>query len=124
MTHRALQHPLAFLIISPALFRQLATAAAMLCLLALAPPALAQSSSTFDLPLVNTVGCAVIRWISGPLAIIVLFLVAVVVMLIGMIGKMDWSRILTVVIIYGIVQGLVGGALNLGVINPPAGCLR
>jgi type IV secretory pathway VirB2 component (pilin) len=123
MQHNHL-NPFQRLVMSPQTFMRLSTAAAMLVLIALTPAAHAQSGGSFDLPLINTVGCAVIKWMSGPLAIVIFLMVTVATFVIGIFAKMDWTRILSVVIIYGILQGIISGALNLGVINPPAGCLR
>ncbi len=113
--------PFASLTMSPQTFNRLLTVAVMLGLAA--APTLA-NAQTFDLPLINTVGCAIIKWMSGPLAIIIFLLVVIATFVVGIFAKMDWSKILSVVIIYGILQGVVSGALSLGYINPPAGCLQ
>ena len=91
--------------------------------LAASAPSIAMAQGTFDLPLINTVGCAIIKWMSGPLAIIIFLLVTVATFVVGIFAKMDWSKILSIVVIYGLLQGLVSGALGLGVITPPPGCL-
>ncbi len=111
-------------ILTPENYFRLVAVVLIMLVIGLAPEVAYAQSSAFDLPIVNTIGCAIIRWISGPLAIIVFLLVAVSAFVIGLFAKMDWTKVLTAVILYGILQGIVGGAFNLGVINPPAGCLR
>lgn len=83
---------------------------------------LAQSSSAFDLPIVTQIGCALVEWMSGPLAIVVFLLVVIATLVIGIFAKMDWTRILTVIIIFGIIQGLIAGSFKLGVTNKPNVC--
>ena len=83
--------------------------------------ALAQSAG-FDLPVVSQIGCALVEWMSGPLAIVVFLLVVIATLVIGIFAKMDWTRILTVIIIFGIIQGLIAGSFKLGVTNKPNVC--
>ncbi len=79
-------------------------------------------SSSFDLPIVTQVGCALVEWMSGPLAIVVFLIVVIATLVIGIFAKMDWTRILTVIIIFGIIQGLIAGSFKLGVANKPNVC--
>lgn len=78
------------------------------------------ASAQFALPIVDGVGCDVVNWMRGPLAILVFLIVAVATFVIGLFAKMDWTKILTVVIIYGVLQGLAGLLLANGAIELPA----
>jgi type IV secretory pathway VirB2 component (pilin) len=113
--------PFAALVMSPETYFKILFTTAVLGLASAPSVALA---AAFDLPLISTVGCAIIKWMSGPLAIIIFLLVVIATFVVGIFARMDWSKILSVVIIYGILQGIVSGALSLGYINPPTGCLQ
>lgn len=89
--------------------------------MALPGSAFAQS---FDLPIITNIGCKIIAWMQGPLAIVIFLLVAVVTIVIGMFAKMDWSKIMSIVVLYGILQGLGTVLITSGFVNMPAGCLR
>lgn len=69
----------------------------------LSPPAHAQSISV---PFIQEFGCSVVQWLKGPLAILIFILVCVATLVVGMIGKMDWSRIIAVCVIFGILISL------------------
>ena len=72
-------------------------------LMALPMQAMAQ---TFDIPFITTFGCNVVKWMKGPLAVLIFVVVVVATLVIGMISKMDWSRIISVCVVFGIVIGL------------------
>lgn len=73
----------------------------LLAFLLFAPsPAHAQS---IQVPFIQEFGCSVVQWLKGPLAILIFILVCVATLVIGMITKMDWARIITVCVIFGIV---------------------
>lgn len=73
----------------------------LIALSLLAPtPAHAQS---IQVPFIQEFGCSVVQWLKGPLAILIFILVCVATLVIGMITKMDWARIITVCVIFGIV---------------------
>lgn len=76
--------------------------------------------AAIDLPIITDLGCDVVNWMKGPLGIIVFMIVAVVTIVIGMFAKMDWTKILTIVILYGILQGLFGIAASTGFVNLPS----
>ena len=80
------------------------------------------ASAQLAIPFVNQIGCAVVKWMTGPLSIIVFLVVAVGVMVVGMMSKMDWGKIVTVTIIYGALQGIVTLLLTTGSIAVPAAC--
>lgn len=85
------------------------TATLVAALLAVMPiEAMAQS---FNIPFITEFGCSVVKWMKGPLAILIFVVVVVGTFVIGMIARMDWSRIITVAVIFGIVIGL-GGVLS------------
>lgn len=57
-------------------------------------------------PFIQDFGCSVVQWLKGPLAILIFVLVSVATLVIGMITKMDWARIITVCVIFGILISL------------------
>jgi type IV secretory pathway VirB2 component (pilin) len=82
----------------------------------------AQSSTPFDLPIVTQIGCALVDWMTGPLAIVIFLVVVIGTLVVGIFAKMDWTRILTVIIIFGVIQGLVAGTFKLNLTNKPQVC--
>lgn len=76
---------------------------ALACLALLPPAAHAQAISV---PFLQEFGCSVVQWLKGPLAILIFILVCVATLVVGMIGKMDWSRIIAVCVIFGILISL------------------
>jgi len=84
--------------------RLLLVATLIALLLALVPtPALAQA---IQVPFIQDFGCSVVQWLRGPLAVLIFIVVCVVVLVFGMIARMDWAHIITVCIIFGVVLGL------------------
>jgi type IV secretory pathway VirB2 component (pilin) len=84
--------------------KALVTAGMVAALLMVLPmEAMAQ---TFDIPFISTFGCNVVKWMKGPLAVLIFVVVVVATLVIGMISKMDWSRIISVCVVFGIVIGL------------------
>jgi type IV secretory pathway VirB2 component (pilin) len=83
--------------------------AAMVAALLMALPidAMAQAQG-FDIPFITQFGCSVVKWMKGPLAILIFVVVVVATLVIGMIAKMDWSRIISVCVVFGIILGLGG----------------
>jgi len=91
-------------------FKTLMIATLVAALLAMMPiEAMAQS---FDIPFISQFGCSVVRWMKGPLAILIFVVVVVATLVIGMISKMDWSRIISVCVVFGIIIGLGGVLAN------------
>lgn len=78
------------------------------------------ASAAISFPAIDGIGCDIVNWMKGPLAIIVFLIVAVVTFVVGMFAKMDWTKILTIVILYGVVQGLAGLATSSGFISLPS----
>jgi type IV secretory pathway VirB2 component (pilin) len=76
----------------------------LLAFVALAPTAAhAQSATSISVPFISEFGCSIVQYLKGPLAILIFILVCVGTLVIGMITKMDWARIITVCVIFGIV---------------------
>lgn len=78
------------------------------------------ASAAISFPAIDGIGCDIVNWMKGPLAIIVFLIVAVVTFVVGMFAKMDWTKILTIVILYGVIQGLAGLATSSGFISLPS----
>jgi type IV secretory pathway VirB2 component (pilin) len=76
---------------------------AFLMLLAFTP---GSAFAQIEVPFIQDFGCDVVQWLRGPLAVVIFVMVVVVTLIFGMITKMDWGRIITVCIIFGIVLGL------------------
>lgn len=85
---------------------RLAVAAAMVlvAMFGLVPEAHAQAGAGgFSVPFINEFGCNIVAWMKGPLAILIFIIVCVATLVIGMIAKMDWARIIQVCVLFGIV---------------------
>ena len=80
----------------------------------------AAAGSGFSLPFITGIGCDIVKWMKGELAVIVFVLVAVATFVVGLFAKMDWTKILSVVVIYGILQGLIGILLSTNTIQVPS----
>lgn len=106
-----------------------AFAAIVFVFAALVPDAAHASAGAggFDVPFIRDFGCSVVQWLKGPLAILIFILTCVATLVLGMITKMDWARIITVCVIFGIVIGLGSILSSNGYISNIAGmasCLR
>lgn len=66
----------------------------------------AAHAQSISVPFIQEFGCSVVQWLKGPLAILIFILVCVATLVVGMIGKMDWSRIIAVCVIFGILISL------------------
>jgi type IV secretion system protein TrbC len=73
----------------------------LIVLFALAPTS--AHAESFDVPFISEFGCSVVQWLKGPLAILIFILVAVATMVIGMIAKMDWGKIIALCVLFGLV---------------------
>lgn len=101
----------------------LAPLMAVLIVAILPTPAMAD----FSIPFIDTFGCDVIKWMKGPLAILIFLVVVVATFVIGMMAKMDWSRIVSVCVVFGIIIGLGGIFANSNWLQGSttlAGCLN
>jgi type IV secretory pathway VirB2 component (pilin) len=77
------------------------TAALLVLALAMFTPGLAHAQG-IQIPFIQDFGCSIVQWLKGPLAILIFILVCVATLVIGMITKMDWARIISVCVIFGI----------------------
>jgi type IV secretory pathway VirB2 component (pilin) len=89
---------------------------ALLALTLLPDIALAQSSP-MQMQGITNFGCSVVQWLKGPLALLIFVLVCVVVLVFGMITKMDWGRIISVCIIFGILISLPSLLTSTGLVS-------
>ena len=80
--------------------------ASLLVALILAAIPVQAMAQTFDIPFITGFGCEVIKWMKGPLAIMIFVIVVVATLVIGLMAKMDWSRIISVCVVFGIIIGL------------------
>lgn len=100
-------------------------AAVVMLMLALFTPTAAFAQ--IQVPFIQDFGCSVVQWLKGPLAIVVFVIVCVVTLVFGMISKMDWGKIITVCILFGVLLGMGSILSNSGYINNIAGmgaCLQ
>jgi hypothetical protein len=95
--------------------------AGLVAMLILSMP-LEAMAQVINMPFIDGIGCQVANWMKGPLAVIVFILVIVATFIVGLITKMDWGKIITVAIVFGLIQGLVALLLSSGRITLP-GCL-
>lgn len=68
----------------------------------------AQTGGGFSVPGLRTLACSIINWMTGELAVIIFFVVGVATLLVGMMMKMDWAKIVSLIVMFGIVQGFLG----------------
>lgn len=101
-------------------------ALAFLVLSALPTAALA-SGSGFSVPFISEFGCQVVAWMKGPLAVLIFIIVVVATLVIGMITKMDWGRIITVTVIFGLIVaagGILGNSQYIQNVAGLSACLQ
>ncbi len=95
---------------SPTLSRsRTASPLALLVALLVAAAAAAPSEAAaqaINIPFISSFGCSIVQWMRGPLAILVFILVVIVTLVVGMISRMDWGRIIAVVVIFGVLVSL------------------
>lgn len=101
----------------------------MLVLLALVAllPTSAHAQSTIQVPFIQEFGCSVVQWLKGPLAILIFILVCVATLVIGMVTKMDWARIITVCVIFGIlisIGAILGNSSYIQNVAGMSACLQ
>jgi type IV secretory pathway VirB2 component (pilin) len=111
---------------SPAMWRRLLTVLAVLVLASSLLP-LEAHAAAIEVPFIRDFGCSVVQWLKGPLAVLIFVIVCVVTFVMGMITKMDWGRIITVCILFGVLIGLGSIFSNSSYIQNVAGmsaCLQ
>ena len=107
-----------------ALRKEMPTLLALLAIATLPIPALAAG---FDVPFITEFGCQVVQWLKGPLAVLIFILTVVAALVIGMITRMDWGKIITVCVIFGLVVAIGGILSNSSYVQNVAGmgaCLQ
>lgn len=77
-------------------------------LLAFFLPTPAHAATSFNVPFLEDFGCGAVQFLKGPLAVLSFVMVCVATLVFGMVTKMDWGRIITVCIIFGVILGLGG----------------
>lgn len=75
-------------------------------LVAFAGTASAQSAGALDTAMLGNFGCAIYNFLTGPLAIWAFILVLVGTLLIGLIAKIDFSKIIVVVVVFALIQAI------------------
>lgn len=76
----------------------------LFCMLA-TTAAHAQSAGGFTLPGFKELGCKVILWLTSELSIMIFFIVVIVTLIVGFFAKMDWTKILGVIVLLGLLKG-------------------
>lgn len=72
---------------------------------------LSVQAQTLNIPFISGIGCSIVQYLKGPLAVLIFILITIATLVIGMITKMDWAKIITTIVIFGIVIG-IGSILN------------
>lgn len=81
----------------------------------------------FEIPFLQEFGCPIVQWMKGPLAILIFILVIIACLIMGMVMKMDWGRIISVTIVFAILTALGGILANNSYVQRAAGlsaCLQ
>jgi len=61
----------------------------------------------FTLPGFSQLGCTIMQWLTGELSMYIFFIVVIVTLLVGFFAKMDWAKILGVIVLFGLLKGVV-----------------
>lgn len=56
--------------------------------------------------LLGTFGCSIYNFLTGPLAVWAFILVVVGTLLVGLVAKIDFSKIIVVIVIFALIQGI------------------
>ncbi len=78
---------------------------AALAFLSISVKAHAQSGG-FALPELSDFFCTLLAYLRGDLAVMIFVLVTALTIIVGFFAKMDWTKILTIVILFGLLQGM------------------
>lgn len=87
--------------------------------------ALAGGSSVhaaLTLPVISGMGCDVFNFFTGELAVWAFILIFAGTLVIGLMARVDFAKLISAVVIFGILQGLGGWLTSSGKISTPA-CL-
>lgn len=90
---------------------------AMLC----AMTSQSAQAADFTLPGFADLGCKIISWLTGELSVMIFFIIVIVTLLVGFFAKMDWTKILGVIVFFGLLQGAT--KLFSGFITTSISCL-
>ena len=93
-------------------FRVLLAVMPMFAIVTLAPTVAHAQSTTFNVPFISDFGCSVVKWMKGPLAVLIFVIVIFATLVIGMIAKMDWAKIVSIAVIFGLITALGGFLAN------------
>lgn len=66
----------------------------------------AAAENEINSELLGKFGCSIYNFLTGPLAIWAFILVVVGTLLVGMIAKIDFSKIIVVVVLFALIQGI------------------
>ncbi len=92
-----------------------------LLLTALSSAAMAQGKGKLNLPILDEFGCSLLEFMTGPLAIWAFVLICAGTLVIGLLMKMDFAKLLSAVVIIALLQGL--GAWVAPMLTNPASCI-
>ncbi len=67
----------------------------------------ASGGGGFTLPGFASLGCTIMQWLTGELSMYIFFIVIIVTLLVGFFAKMDWAKILGVIVLFGLLKGVV-----------------
>lgn len=82
------------------------------------PPA---TASALDTAMLGNFGCAIYNFLTGPLAIWAFILVLVGTLLIGLIAKIDFSKIIVVVVVFALIQAIGGYIMGMDSVSTKIG---
>lgn len=82
--------------------------------------AMAQSNK-LQIPFLDDMGCSLLNFFTGSLAIWAFVLVTVGILVIGLIAKIDFAKLISLVVIFGLIQGI--GVWLAPMINNAASCI-
>lgn len=79
----------------------------------------------FTLPGFANLGCTIMKWLTGELSMYIFFIIIIVTLLVGMFAKMDWAKILGVIVLFGLLKGVVTLFANSGFMSSvlPTNCI-
>ncbi|MDP3139749.1 MAG: hypothetical protein Q8N17_25865 [Burkholderiaceae bacterium] len=78
--------------------------------------------AALSLPVISGMGCDVFNFFTGELAVWAFILIFAGTLVIGLMARVDFAKLISAVVIFGILQGLGGWLTTSGKISTPA-CL-
>lgn len=78
--------------------------------------------AALSLPVISGMGCDVFNFFTGELAVWAFILIFAGTLVIGLMARVDFAKLISAVVIFGILQGLGGWLTSSGKISTPA-CL-